>query len=389
MQVPASLSCLFEERIVHEYLLPAAIAIAGAILLILGSGLLVRGASGLVTRIGLSLEMIGVIVIALGATMPVLATSAIASYRGESGLAVGTIVGSNIFGVLFILGLSALLTPLTAAARLIRLDVPLVVLVSLAVLGLAWKGYIGRADGVGLVIAALAYVGWTAFLGRGETSPVREDLAQLVRSGPLQSPRSLIVQVILGVTGLGLILLGAYCLVRGVADLADLLKIDSRLAGLTALAIGASLPTLIAAIWFSARGRRHIALGTIIGSNILNSLAVLGIAALVASEMLKVPSAAIRFDIPVMIAASILCIPIICRGCVVTRWEGVLFLACYAAYFTYLVLQIVVPGTVKAFDKLVIMVVIPATIILVMIGILKVLRHRRPARPAKHRIRGI
>ncbi len=239
MQVPASLSCLFEERIVHEYLLPAAIAIAGAILLILGSGLLVRGASGLVTRIGLSLEMIGVIVIALGATMPVLATSAIASYRGESGLAVGTIVGSNIFGVLFILGLSALLTPLTAAARLIRLDVPLVVLVSLAVLGLAWKGYIGRADGVGLVIAALAYVGWTAFLGRGETSPVREDLAQLVRSGPLQSPRSLIVQVILGVTGLGLILLGAYCLVRGVADLADLLKIDSRLAALTALAIGA------------------------------------------------------------------------------------------------------------------------------------------------------
>jgi cation:H+ antiporter len=374
---------------VDSYLLPAASIVGGLIVLILGAELLIRGASGLAARLGLSPLLIGLTVVAVGTSAPELAVSVMASHRGESELVIGNIVGSNTFNVLFILGLSALIAPLAVASRLVRVDVPLMILSALAMLGLGWNGVLGRWQGAVLLGSLVIYLAWMVFQARREQEPVRQEFEKLIEEKPVRPPRSLAVQLGWILFGLGLLAAGSRWMVGGAVALASLWGVGQLLIGLTIVAMGTSLPEVVTSVLATVRGHRDIAVGNIVGSNIFNVLGILGISALIAPQGLGVTSAALGFDIPMMIAASILCLPIFFSGSVVTRWEGLLFLAYYAAYITYLILLIVQPGASTAYAKLIIIVGIPATVILVMIGVLKTFRRRRPTRPLRHRIRGI
>lgn len=389
LQVPASILWPDEALIVSSFFLPAAMLVAGLFALIVGSLLLIRGGSGLAARMGISPLVIGLVALVLGPVVAGLAVILVASCRGDVTLVVGNIVGSNIFNVLFILGICGLVTPLAVAARLIRWSVPLMFLSSLAVLWLGWHGEIDRLAGAGLLLASLGYVVAAVYVGRRDQEPARQEFAGQIQRGMIGPPGSLARQLVSVLAALGALSFGAYWFVEGTAGVASHLAISEFTVGLSIVGIGTSLPGLITSIAAAKRGDRNVAVGNVVGSYLISSLGFLGIAAMAAPHGAWIVPVALRFDIPVMVAVSVLCVPILFSGCVISRWEGLLFLSCYAAYMAYLVLRQGHSVATEAYGQLIVMVLIPTTVILVMLGGLKAFRRRRPVHAARHRIRGI
>lgn len=295
----------------------------GLALLVAGGELLVRGASRLAGALGVSPLVIGLTVVAFGTSAPELAVSLLAAVRGQADLAVGNVVGSNIFNVLFILGLSAAITPLVVAVQLVRVEVPLMVAVSLAVPLLALDGGLGRIDGALLFLGGVAYTALAIRASRSESAGAEAPGPESGSAG-----RSL-AQV---AVGLALLVLGARWLVEAASAAARAMGVSDLVIGLTVVAAGTSLPEVAASVAAALRGQRDIAVGNAVGSNLFNILVVLGGTALLAPAGVPVPAAALRLDIPVMIAVAIACLPIFASGRRIDRWEGGLFLAAYAGY---------------------------------------------------------
>ncbi len=315
--------------------LTLALFLLGLGLLLAGAELLVRGASSLALTFGVSPLVVGLTVVAIGTSSPEFAVTIGAALDGEgSELALGNVVGSNIANVLLILGVSAVITPLVVAQRLIRLDVPLLIAVSLAVVGFALDGVIGRLDGALLTLGAVSYVGFAVVQSRRETAAVKAEYAEEF-GGPKHSRWR---DAGLVIAGLAMLVVGAGWLVDGAVAGARYLGVDDVVIGLTVVAVGTSLPEIATSIAASLKGERDIAVGNVVGSNLFNLLGVLGAAALVAPAGIPVPESALHFDLPVMVAASVACLPIFFHGRAVYRWEGALFLAYYVAYTAWLVL---------------------------------------------------
>ncbi len=306
----------------------------GLLMLVVGAEALVHGASQLAARIGWSPLVIGLTVVAYGTSTPELAVSVFASFAGRPDVAVGNVVGSNIFNVLFILGISALIAPLAVSQRLVRLDVPLMIAASVAMFLMGLDGTIGRGDGLVLCAAVIAYTGFLVRQSRGETRAVQEEYAHELGTvvGTCWRDSLRIVG------GIALLVLGSRWLVEGAVAFARRLGVSELVIGLTIVAAGTSLPEVATSVVASLRGERDIAVGNVIGSNLFNILAVLGAAAAVSPHGVAVSSTALHFDIPVMIAVAVSCLPIFFTGNVIARWEGALFLAYYGAYGIYLVL---------------------------------------------------
>ena len=241
----------------------------------------------------------------------------------------GNVVGSNIFNVLLILGVSALIIPLTVSRQLIRLDVPLMIGASVLCWLLARDGMIGRVDGAVFASGILLYVGWLVRQARKEP-PAQES--------PV--PRGVTARLVDGVcivAGLALLILGSSWLVRGAVEMAERFGVSDLVIGLTIVAAGTSLPEVVTSIVAAIRGQRDIAVGNVVGSNIFNILAVLGAVGLVAPGGVPVSREALGFDIPVMIAVAVACFPIFFTGGIIARWEGAFLLAYYAAYTVTLI----------------------------------------------------
>jgi cation:H+ antiporter len=326
-------------------------------LLVLGAEWLVRGSSRLASALGVSPLVIGLTIVAYGTSAPEMAVSVKSAWAGQADLAVGNAVGSNIFNVLFILGLSALIVPLRVSSRLIRLDVPIMVGASLLLALLLADGSLGRVDGALLFAGALGY---TAFQVRkspaGTTDTSRSELQ------PQQSPdRSAVPNVLLAVPGVALLVLGSRWLVAGAVALARVLGVSELIIGLTVVAAGTSLPEVATSILAAARGERDIAVGNVVGSNIFNVLAVLGLAALLSPSALPASPALLRFDLPVMVAVSIACLPVFASGAVIARWEGGLFFFYYLAYTAYLILAARHHDALPAFSAVMETFVLPLT----------------------------
>lgn len=304
--------------------------ISGLVLLIVGAELLVRGASQLAAAAGLSSLVIGLTVVAFGTSAPEMAVSIKASLTGQADIALGNVVGSNAFNVLFILGLSALIVPLTISSQLVRLDVPVMIAVSVLTWLFALNGVIGRIEGLILFAGIVAYTGLLLWLGREKASPEETD-------SPPPAKAKWTVSILLVVVGLALLVLGARWLVLGAVDLARLLGVSELIIGLTLVAAGTSLPELATSVLASIRGQRDIAVGNIVGSNIFNILAVLGASAAVGPHGVQVAESALRFDIPIMVATAIVCLPIFFTGGRISRGEGLMFLLYYFAYVAFLV----------------------------------------------------
>jgi len=307
--------------------------------LILGAELLVRGASKLALSFGISPLVVGLTVVAYGTSSPEMAVSVQSALSGQVDLALGNVVGSNIFNVLFILGVSALIVPLIVAQQLVRQEVPIMIGVSLLLLLLALDGGLSRLDGALLFGLLVAYTGFVIVQSRKENKAVEQEYAQeFGASGKPTWDSHWAAQIGLIAAGLVLLVLGSNWLVEAAITFAKYLGVSELVIGLTIVAAGTSLPEVATSILAAIRGERDIAVGNVVGSNTFNILGVLGVSGLVAPAALSVPPSMLAFDIPVMIAVALACLPIFFTGNLIARWEGALFLGFYLAYTAYLIL---------------------------------------------------
>jgi cation:H+ antiporter len=315
-----------------------AMFIMGLVLLVGGAEILVRGASQLAAAVGVSPLIIGLTVVAFGTSAPEMAVSVRSALSGQAGadIAVGNVVGSNIFNVLFILGLSAAIAPLVVSQRLVRFDVPLMIGVSVLAWLLALDGKIGRWDGVLLFGGILTYTVFAIVQGRRESQAVADEYAGEFGAKP-RTPLGHLINVGYILGGLALLVLGAHWLVDAAVSMARAFGVSELVIGLTIVAAGTSLPEVATSVMASLKGERDIAVGNVVGSNIFNILSVLGLAALVAPDGVNVAPSALRFDIPVMIAVAFACLPIFFTGYAIARWEGLVFLGYYVLYTLFLV----------------------------------------------------
>jgi cation:H+ antiporter len=349
---------------------------AGIVLLIWGADLLVRGAAHLAALAGVSPLVIGLTVVAMGTSAPELAVSLRAALVGQPDLTLGNVLGSNIANVLLILGLAALAAPLLVAARVLQREVPTMIGVSLLLWLLVADGSLSRLDGALLVVLLGAFLAAAAVLGRrgattdGAQTPV-----------PLDRSRWNVVRnlgLVLG--GLLLLVAGAQWLVDGAVIFARALGVSELIIGLTVVAVGTSLPEIATSVLASLRGEREIAVGNVVGSNILNILGVLGLTALIAPQPIVVPASALAFDVPVLVVTAVACLPIFFNGRMLARWEGALFLAYYLAYTTYLVLATAGHSALPLFTAAMLFFVIPLTVVTLAVVTVRGLRQRWPRR---------
>jgi cation:H+ antiporter len=264
--------------------------VLGLLLLVIGAEALVRGASQLAARSGVSPLVIGLTVVAYGTSTPELAVSVQSGLSGQADIALGNVVGSNIFNVLFILGVSAMITPLVVAQQLVRLDVPLMIGVSFLLAMLARDGRIDRLDGIALFAGIVAYTFFAIRQSRKESRRIKEEYAKEFGAGPSPAGGRVAFHVALIVLGLAALVLGSGWLVNGAVMLAKWWGLSELIIGLTIVAAGTSLPEVATSVIASMRGERDIAVGNVVGSNIFNILAVLGLSSLVAPNGVSVSS---------------------------------------------------------------------------------------------------
>lgn len=350
--------------------------VLGIVLLVGGAEWLVRGASRLAAISGISPLVIGLTVVAFGTSAPELAVSVQSALGGQPDIALGNVVGSNIFNVLFILGVSALIAPLVVSQQLIRLDVPLMIGVSVLMYLLALDGSISRLDGLLLFAGILMYTGFSIVKSRRESAQVQEEYAREFGKPVAPTTREILKNLALIIVGLALLVLGARWLVEGAVAIARLFGVSELIIGLTIVAGGTSLPEVAASIVASLRGERDIAVGNVVGSNLFNILAVLGLASLISPIGIQVSQAALSFDIPVMIAVAVACLPIFFTGFRIDRWEGILFLGYYLAYTVYLILYTMEHQAMAAFSVTMLWFVIPLTVITLLVLVARAWRTR-------------
>ncbi len=331
----------------------------GLVFLVAGAEALVRGASLLALSVGMSPLVIGLTVVAFGTSAPELAVSLQSAVSGSADLALGNVVGSNIFNILFILGLSALIVPLLVARQVVRQEVPVMIGISLLLLVLAQDGRVGRGDGA-LLLVLLA--GYTVFLVVQSRRQHQQGDAGLPDDMPGASAgwdRHPAVQLLLIVAGLGLLVLGATWLVDSAVRFAQYLGVSELVIGLTIVAAGTSLPEVATSIIAALRGQRDIAVGNVVGSNVFNILGVLGLSSLVTPAGIGVAPSVLAFDLPVMIAVAIACLPIFFTGNLIARWEGALFFGLYAAYMAYVLLAAQQHDALQPYSAVMVMAVLP------------------------------
>ncbi len=351
--------------------------IAGLVFLVGGAELMVRGAARLAAAFGISPLVVGLTVVAFGTSAPELAVTVKSAYAGQADLALGNVVGSNIANILLILGAASLITPLTVATQLVRFDVWIMIITSLAVGALGFNGQIGRFEGLLLALCLAIYIVHGVWKSRRESAKaIAEYEAEFGPKEPL-STRTVGRNVVYVIVGLVLLVAGAGWLVDTAVAFARAWGVSELVIGLTIVAIGTSLPEVATSIVASLKGERDIAVGNAVGSNIFNVLAVLGIGAAVSPAGIPVPVNALQFDIPVMCAVAIACLPIFFNGYRISRWEGALFLAYYAAYLAFLILSALQAAMLSPFRTAMVWFAIPLTVIT-----LSVITYRTIRKPA-------
>ncbi len=351
----------------------------GLILLVAGAELLVRGASRLAVAAGISPLVVGLTVVAFGTSSPELAVSVQSSLAGNADIAIGNVVGSNIFNVLLILGLSAAVAPLVVAQQLVRLDVPLMIGVSLLLWLFCADGSLARWEAAILATGVVVYTVFLIRQSRREQRAVEEEYEQEFSQAPIRSPWQWLLNIGLVAVGLVLLVLGSRWLVNGATVFAEALGVSQLVIGLTVVAAGTSLPELATSVVASLRGQRDIAVGNIVGSNLFNILAVLGVAGSVSPNPIPVSQHAINFDIPIATAVAVACLPIFFAGYRITRWNGWLFLFYYIVYTVYLILRTTESPVLPLFAQALLFFIVPLTVVALAVITMNAIRVQRRA----------
>lgn len=350
--------------------------IAGLVLLIIGAEVLVRGASKIAAVVGITPLVIGLTVVAFGTSSPELAVSLMSSYSGNVDIAIGNVVGSNIFNILFLIGLTAIIVPLVVAQQLIRLDVPLLISISILMFLMGLDGAITRLDGILLFILLIGYTWFLIRQSRKERSLLVKTQYEIEYAADNKwSRKEWAINIGMITIGLFMLVFGSRWLVDSATTIARQMGVSDLIIGLTIVSAGTSAPEVATSVIASLRGQRDIAVGNAIGSSIFNILAVLGISAMIAPQGVPVSSAAMQFDIPIMIASAVACLPIFFTYRRISRVEGIIFLGYYIAYVIYLILAATKHSSLETFDTAMTWFVIPLTVLTVVASLYQYIRY--------------
>jgi len=319
----------------------------GFVLLVAGAEIMVRGAAELASRFGIPPVVIGLTVVAFGTSAPELAVAIQSALSDQADIALGNVIGSNILNILLILGLAALITPLIVGSRIVRADIPILIGVSLLLFLFALDGQISLIEGALLFAGSLIYTVYAIHSARRESNTSDLDSVNgddinsdaIVDNVDVSKKRNPALSLLLVLIGLAMLVLGADFLVTGAVAIARWLGVSELLIGLTVISIGTSLPEIATTVVAAFRGLRDMAVGNVVGSCLFNIMVVTGAAAVFAPTGLRVDPALVQFDLPVMLAATVACLPIFATGHLIARWEGGLFLLYYIAYTAYLIMS--------------------------------------------------
>ena len=347
--------------------------LAGLIALTAGAELLVRGASKMALSFGISPLVVGLTIVAFGTSTPEVAVSVGAVLDGQTDIAVGNVVGSNIFNVLFILGVSALITPLVVNIQLIRQEVPILLGASLLLLLFALDGRLGMAEGATLFSLLLAYTVFLVVQSRRETQSAKNEYAAEFRPSSKEGwDGRLPLQIGLIVVGLALLIVGSDWLVSSAVVFAKALGVSDLIIGLTIVAAGTSMPEVATSVMAAIKGERDIAVGNVVGSCTFNLLGCVGLAGLAAGGAgLVIPASLLSFDIWVMVATALVCLPVFMSGREIARWEGGVLLGLYAAYLTCLALTAQQSPALPDFNAAMTGFVLPVAVIALVISMVR------------------
>ena len=343
----------------------------GIVLLVIGADSLVSGASRLAHRFDIPPLIIGLTIVAIGTSMPEITVSTTAALGGSTELALGNVVGSNIFNILLILGIASVILPLSVQLSLIRQEVPVMVGLSLMLLVLILDGVLTRLEAGFLLALGVAYVLLLIFqtlraqhAGHNVTVELAERDGWLARL-----PVALLIMLgLIGLVG------GAQLLVQGATTIALSLGVSKLVVGLTVVAIGTSLPEVAASVAAVLRGQRDLAIGNVVGSNVFNIALCLGLAGLVAPEGIVAPTQLLAFDIRVMVIVAIALLPLIISDYEISRLEGCLLLIWCVAYLIWTVLQSTGHSMLELYSHIVLFAFFPATIVFLVATVVVALR---------------
>jgi len=398
--------------------------LAGFVVLVSGGEVLVRGGTGIARALGMSPLVVGLTVVAFATSAPELAVTLNAALGGNPGLAVGNVVGSNIANVLLVVGASALIIPLVVTAVAVRRDIPIMIGFAVLLLVTARDGTVTAAEGLLLFLALIGYLAFTVVNARrgggepgqsggesgmagmesgsggesadagvsrqsAETAQSRAgvsgfdgteaaatstDSGVLGRSGGSRIGRDALFVAV----GVVLLVGGANLLVRAATEIATALGVSDLVIGLTVVAIGTSLPELATSVIAAYKGERDLAVGNVVGSNIFNVGAVMGISAMITRGGVPVEEGAIAFDIPFMVAVCFALLPIAFTGLVIARWEGAGLVAYYIAYTAFVLLLASEHDALRGYySTAMVLFVVPITAVTLLITVIQEVRRRR------------
>ena len=305
----------------------------GVVGLVYGAEWLVTGSANLARRAGISQMVIGLTVVAIGTSMPELVVSILAATAGKTDVSIGNVVGSNIANLGLILGATAVVRAVPVPAGTLMKDVPVMIGAAVLVTLFAIDARIGRGDGVILLAGCAAYLGLLMRVALKRPAVAREEIE--VFAPPAIPPPTRTHDIVRILGGIVALVAGGRLLVTSAMFFATALGVSDLVIGLTVVAIGTSLPELATSVLAAFRGHSDLALGNVIGSNILNLLLILGATALI--HPLPARPSMLTFEIPVMVGISILLVPLALRGSRITRWDGGLLVAGYVVFLLILV----------------------------------------------------
>jgi len=327
--------------------------IAGSLLLLFGGEWVVRGASRIAILARLSPLFVGLTVVSLGTSAPEMVVSVTTAMQGQADITIGNVVGSNLFNMLVIVGVSAIFSALVVDRQITSFDVPVMIATCIAMGVVGYNGVIDRLDGILLLIALVAYFAISYVLGRrgaivAPSANLPADADEIVdqAAGAPPAPDSIgrkigaaVQQLVVLSIGIACLILGCDWFVDGSVAFARRFGLSEALIGLTIVSVGTSLPELVTSVAATLKGERGIAIGNAVGSTILNILAVLGVSAVVSPAGIPVLKSIEFFDIPIMVAAAILSWVFLRSHRTVSRFEGIVMVLLYCAYVTYLVID--------------------------------------------------
>ncbi len=310
-----------------EILLQMVLLAIGFIMLVKGADWFVDGAAGVADRFGVPQLVIGLTIVAMGTSAPEAAVSITAALKGNAGITIGNIVGSNILNILIILGLTSVIIATAVAKSTIRYEIPYMLLITLLLMGMGYTGgEVTLVEGIILWVAFLLYLGYLFRMAKKNKEEVEEE----------ENQKPLWQLLLFAIGGLVLVVWGSDVTVDAATNIAVAIGMSERFIGLTIVALGTSLPELFTSVSAAIKGKSDIAIGNIVGSNIFNILFVVGTAALITPVVFE---ANFLIDTIIALAAGVLLLVCVMKKRKLVRVDGIIMLVCYAAYFVYLLQQ--------------------------------------------------